>query len=157
MPQLQLPIFYEGINPISNDVGYEQRDGKIVYFCGTMPVFSHDIDDTAAFRTITSQLYVNGNVTQAQIVRAFGINAQALKRWVKRYRADGPGAFYQPRNARGKATVLTALVLEKAQSHLDNGQRVSEVAQSLKVGYDTVRKAVADGRLTIPKKTNPQI
>ena len=160
MPQLQLPIFYDGVNSITNDVGYEKRDGKVVYFCGSMPVFSHDEDDMDSFRTITSQLYVNGNVSQAAIVRAFDLNAQALKRWVKRYREDGPRAFYQPRNTRGKATVLTPLVLEKAQVLLDRGSNVSEAAKELEIGYDTIRKAIGDGRLSkpafTPKKTSPQ-
>ena len=117
-----------------------------------MPVFSHDEDDYDSFRTVTSQLYVNGNVSQAAIVRAFDIKGQALKRWVKRYIKDGPRAFYQPPKTRGKATVLTPLVLEKARAHLDNGLMMSEVASILEIGYDTIRKAVADGRLPKPKK-----
>jgi transposase-like protein len=153
MPQLQLPIFLDGVHNISADVGYEKRDGKIVYYCGSMPVFSHDEDDMDSFRTITSQLYVNGNVSQAAIVRAFDIKGQALKRWVKRYQTDGPGTFFKPRETRGKATVLTPLVLEKAQAHLDNGLSVSQVAATLEISYDTVRKAVSDGRLTKQKKT----
>ena len=171
MPQLQLPIFLDGINPITNDVGYEKRDGKIVYYCGSMPVYTHDEKDTAAFKTIACQLHVNGNATQSQIVRAFNLNDQALKRWVKKYRAGGPGAFYHPPKSRGKATILTPLVLEKAQCHLNirripatqdndlgrhNGLGVSEVAKTLDVGYDTIRKAITDGRLVAPKKTIPQ-
>lgn len=155
MPQLQLPIFLDGIQPITNDVGYEKRDGKIVYYCGSMPVYSHDQNDLAAFRTIACQLHVNGNVSQASIVRAFNLNGQALKRWVKRYRGRGPGAFFHPPKSRGKATVLTPLVLEKAQCHLNDGFGVSDVAKALEIGYDTVRKAIADGRLTAPKKTSP--
>jgi hypothetical protein len=40
MPQLQLPIFYDGVNSITNDIGYEKRDGTIVYYCGTMPMMN---------------------------------------------------------------------------------------------------------------------
>jgi transposase-like protein len=152
MPQLQLPIFHDGVNLISNDVGYEKRDGKVVYFCGSMPVFSHDEHDLASFRTITSQLYVNSNVGQAQIARAFGIRTQALKRWVKSYRED-PGIFYRPRKTRSGGTVLTRVVLEKAQHRLNEGMSVCEVAKELSVAYDTIRKALADGRLSALKKT----
>ncbi len=152
MPQLQLPIFYDGVNLISNDVGYEKRDGKIVYFCASMPVFSHDENDLASFRTITSQLYVNGNAGQAQIARAFGIRTQALKRWVKSYRED-PGTFYRPRKTRSGGTVLTPVILGKAQIRLDEGKSISEVAKELTVAFDTVRKALADGRLSSLKKT----
>jgi DNA-binding MarR family transcriptional regulator len=152
MPQLQLPIFYDGVNPITNDIGYEKRDGTVIYFCGSVPIFSHAEDDLDSFRTITSQLYVNGNASQAQIARAFGIKEQALKRWVKRYREKGAKAFYQPRKTRGKATVLTPEVREKAQIRLDQGSSGSETAKELGISYDVVRKAIADGRLSVPEK-----
>jgi transposase-like protein len=152
MPQLQLPIFYDGVNPITNDIGYERRDGSVVYYCGTMPIFSHQEDDLDSFRTITCQFYVNGNAGQTQIARAFGIKEQALKRWVKRYREMGPKTFYQPRKTRGKSTVLTPEVRARVQLLLDTGAVVSQIAKELGIGYDTVRKAVADGRLVIQKK-----
>ena len=154
MPQLQLPIFYDGVNSITNDIGYEKRDGSIVYYCGTMPIFSHREDDLDSFRTITCQFYLNGNAGQTQIARAFGIKEQALKRWVKRYRETGPKTFYQPRETRGKSTVLIPEVLARAQLLLDTGKSISGSASELEIGYDTVRKAVADGRLVMPKKTS---
>ena len=56
MPQMQLPIFSNGVNPITNDVGYEKKENTVVYYCGTMPVFSHSVDDLDSFRMIVSQL-----------------------------------------------------------------------------------------------------
>ena len=56
MPQMQLPVFYEGVTAITNDVGYEKQEDTVVYYCGTMPVFSHCIDDLDSFRMIVSQL-----------------------------------------------------------------------------------------------------
>ena len=53
------------------------------YAHGSMPVFSHDKDDIQAFRMITSQFYVNGNATQSQIARAFGVTLVSVKRAVK--------------------------------------------------------------------------
>ncbi len=151
MPQLQLPIFHDGVNPITNDIGYEKRDSSIVYYCGMMPVFSHQEDDLDSFRTITCQLYTNGSAGQTQIAEAFGINVQALKRWVKRFREKGSNTFYQPLETRGNATVLTPEVRTKAQLLLDTGTSVSETAKELDIGYDTVRKAIADGRLAKKK------
>jgi transposase len=154
MPQLQLPIFFDGVNPITNDLGYEKKDQTITYFCGSVPMFSHAEDDLDSFRAITSQLYINGNASQARIAQAFGIKEQALKRWVKRYRNQGGNkAFYQPRKSRGKATVLTPEVREKAQIRLDQGMGISQAAKELDISYDVVRKAVSDGRLITPKKT----
>jgi len=103
MPQLQLPIFQEGVNFITPELGYSLEDGQVVYLHGMLPVFTHGEDDTASFKMITSQFYVNGAAKQAQIVRAFGINPLALKRWVKKYRAEGPGTFFTEKRGRAKA------------------------------------------------------
>jgi hydroxyethylthiazole kinase-like sugar kinase family protein len=81
---MQLPIFSDGVTPITNDVGYEKKENTVVYYCGTMPVFSHAVDDLDSFRMIVSQLYVNGTVCQANLTRAFQIKPLALKRWVSR-------------------------------------------------------------------------
>ena len=94
MPQMQLPLFADGVTPITNNVGYEKKENPVVYYCGTMPVFSHAVDDLDSFRMIVSQLYVNGTVPPAHLTRAFQIKPLALKRWVKRYRADGARAFF---------------------------------------------------------------
>jgi transposase-like protein len=149
---MQLPIFSDGVIPITNDVGYEKKENAVVYYCGTMPVFSHAVDDLDSFRMIVSQLYVNGTVCQASLTRAFQIKPLALKRWVKRYRADGPRAFFQSRTGGSKPKVLTPEVRARAQSRLDQGRSLSEICAELGLNYDVLRKAVADGRLTKPLK-----
>jgi len=159
MPQMQLPVFYEGVNPITNDVGYERKEDAVVYYCGTMPVFSHAVDDLDSFRMIVSQLYVNGTVRQATIARAFHIQPLALKRWVKRYRAEGARAFFRSRPGGSRPKVLTAEVRARAQSRLEQGQTLSEIAAELALSYDVLRKALGDGRLKKPvkKKTTARI
>jgi DNA-directed RNA polymerase specialized sigma24 family protein len=42
-------------------------------------------------------------------------------------------------------------VRTRAQLLLDTGAGVSQTAKELGIGYDTVRKAVADGRLSLKK------
>jgi len=32
MPQMQLPIFPEGFTAITNSIGFQNRDGKVVHF-----------------------------------------------------------------------------------------------------------------------------
>lgn len=159
MPQMQLPIFSEGVTPITNDVGYEKKENTVVYYCGTMPVFSHAVDDLDSFRMIVSQLYVNGTVQQANLTRAFQIQPLALKRWVKRYRADGARAFFQSRHGGSKPKILTPEVRARVQDRLDQGQSLSEIAAELALNYDVLRKAVADGRLKRPvkKKTRARL
>lgn len=100
MPQLQLPIFQEGTHLITANLGYQRKDGQVTYLHGVMPVFLHDVGDTASFKMIVSQFYINGNAKQSELVRAFAIKPLALKRWVKRYREDGPGDFYIERRGR---------------------------------------------------------
>lgn len=149
---MQLPVFYEGVTPITNDVGYEKKEDTVVYYCGTMPVFSHSVKDLDSFRMIVSQLYVNGTVRQANIVRAFQIQPLALKRWVKRYRAQGARAFFQTRKGGSRPKVLTAEVRARVQERLDQGRSLSEIASELALSYEALRKAVADGRLKTPIK-----
>ena len=103
MPQLQLPIFQEGTHLITENLGYLWKDGQISYLHGMMPVFIHDVDDTASFQMNVSQFYINGNAKQIEIVRAFGINALSLKRWVKKYRETGPKAFYIEKRGRPRS------------------------------------------------------
>jgi hypothetical protein len=52
---------------------FEQRDGKVYYLNGHLPVYVHDKSDLATFRLFRTQLVINGNATQAQIARAFGV------------------------------------------------------------------------------------
>jgi hypothetical protein len=55
MPQLQLPIFPDGVTHITNQLAFTKRDGQVTYFNGHMPVFTHAETDVATFRMITSQ------------------------------------------------------------------------------------------------------
>lgn len=153
MPQRQLPLFPVGSTEITLDLAFEKRDGRVTYFYGTLPVFSHDESDTASFQMITAQFYVNGYVKQMDIVRAFGVSAISVKRAVKRFQEEGPQGFYVEKKTRG-AAVLTAKVLQQAQQLLDQGLEPSEVADQLAIKRDTLSKAIRAGRLHKPVKKN---
>jgi transposase-like protein len=146
MPQIQLPIFPDGVTHINGELAFKLENNEVVYFNGSMPVFTHDFRDVKTFRMITSQFCVKGNVKQADIARAFGIPAITVKRAVKKYREEGVSGFYKKRKAR-KATVLTEAVLLSAQQKLDSGKSRAEAAKELGVNYETFKKAVVDGRL----------
>lgn len=73
MVQRQLPLFPEGSTEVTHDLAFEKRDGRVTYFYGTLPVFTHDENDDASFKMITAQIYTNGYVKQMDIVRAFGV------------------------------------------------------------------------------------
>lgn len=94
MPQTRLPFFPEDIQLVNNYIGFQKKKGIIYYFNGAMPVFQHPESDYSSFRLFTSQLVVNGNATQAEIVRAFDVSSISVKRWVKKYREGGAAAFF---------------------------------------------------------------
>lgn len=151
MPQMQLLIFPEGLSLITANLGFERREDTITYIYGNLPIFSHDIDDLRTFKMFTSQLYINGIASQAEISRAFGVSKISLKRSVKLYREKGSAGFFEQPKRRG-AAVLTPTVVKKVQELLDQGQAIPEVAKTLSLKADTLRKAVKAGKLHKPEK-----
>ena len=93
MPQVQLPIFPQGVTFITPEIAFQCEEGKVCYFNGHLPVFIHDKTDLATFRMFSSQLVINGNATQAQIARAFGVPLVTVKRYVKLSSKEGPLRF----------------------------------------------------------------
>src|SRR5664279_836530 len=79
MAQLQLPVFPEGVTQLSRDLGVSCRDGRVSYYYGTLPVFTHDAKDIKSFRMFTSQLYLDGKVKQSTLVKVFGVSAISIK------------------------------------------------------------------------------
>jgi len=151
VPQLQLPIFPDGLTPITEDLGFQREGGKVVYFHGLMPVFQHDEGDLKAFRMFTSQLIGTGAVRQRDIVKAFHVPLGTVKRYMKVYRERGTGGFYRPPRRRS-ANVLTAEVQQRAQALLDEGKGVPEVSRTIQVAGNTLHKAIRAGRLHALKK-----
>lgn len=156
MPQIQLPIFPADSVEITSELAFKKESGKIVYFNGSMPVFSHDEHDLKSFKIITSQFYVNGNATQAEIARAFGVTLVSVKRSVKIYRTQGIDGFYASKKTRG-AAVLTDSILDKIQTHLDNDVPIADISAEFGIKKNTLSKAIGAGRLhqAAKKKTKP--
>ncbi len=151
MPQMQLPIFPAGFTQITNSIGFQNRDGKVAYFYGHLPVFQHDTEDVQSFRLFTSQLIVQGTVSQTEIVKAFGVPLITVKRYVKVLREEGSKGFFAERKRRS-APVLTAEVLSKVQALLDAGKSVREIGGETRVRADTLHKAIRAGRLAKKKR-----
>jgi transposase-like protein len=151
MPQVQLPIFPPGVTHINSEVAFEERDGKVYYFNGHLPVFVHEKSALATFRLFSTQLVINGNATQAEISRAFGVPLVTVKRYVKLYREGGAAAFFAPAKKRS-ASKLTAEVCQQAQGLLDQGLTVPEVGRQLGILSNTLHKAIRSGRLRAGKK-----
>ena len=157
MPQGFLPHFADAEEGYITDVlSYRKQDGSVYYFHGAFPIFNHPETDQKSFRLITSQFVVNGQCTQMEIVRAFGVSEISVKRWVKKYREGGPAAFFETPRTRG-AHVLTKDVLKQAQEFLNEGFSRAEIADRLGLKRNTLNKAIHAGRLVEPlKKTMPK-
>ena len=146
MPQLQLPLFRDGLTPINEDLAFQRADGQVVYFHGLLPVFQHGEKDLKSFRLFTSQLIANGTVRQRDIVRAFGVPLATVKRYMKVHREQGSAGFFRaPR--RRSASVLTPEVKQRVQAMLDEGKSVAEVSREVGVAGNTLHKAIHAGRL----------
>jgi DNA-binding transcriptional regulator LsrR (DeoR family) len=155
MPQAFFPIFAEAVVHINSNLAYKKEGERIYYFNGhQMPVFSHDETDIQSFRMIVSQFYVNGNATQSEIVKTFGLPPITMKRAVKLFREKGPAGFYISAQPERKPRVLTSEVVMKLQALLDEGVDLKEAAVKAGVKLDTLQKAVRDGR--VKKKSMTQ-
>ena len=102
-------MFPADVTEINDLVSFAKREGTVYYFNGPMPVFSHAESDRASFRMFSSQLVVNGNCTQAQLVRAFGISVISMKRYVKQYRQSAVNDNYSSLSATIKTHCDTGL------------------------------------------------
>ena len=151
MPQLQLPIFPEGVTHLTKETAFQCKDGVVTYFYGHLPVFQHNKDDLQSFRLLTSQLVINGSVRQADVVRAFAVPRVTVKRYVKLIRQQGAKGFFVPPRQRS-ASVLKGEVAVRAQTLFDAGKSVPEVARELDVLPNTLHKAIRSGRLHKAKK-----
>lgn len=146
MPQLQLPVFPQGATPINQHLGFIRQNNTVTYIYGNLPVFSHDVDDMRSFRMFSSQLYINGSASQAEICRAFGVSKISMKRSVKLYRKKGTAGFFEEPNRRGPA-VLTPEVLDTIQELLDSQWSIPDIARKMDLKADTLRNAVKAGKL----------
>jgi hypothetical protein len=146
LPQALLPLIPDGATPVSDRISVVQENQQWTYFCGVAPVFRHDQADRRSFRMFSAQLVCQGACRQIDVIRAFGVSANSVRRSVEKYRQEGAAGFYGTRKARGP-TVMTDEVITQAQRLLSQGCSRREVADQLSVRYDTLRKAINQGRL----------
>jgi transposase-like protein len=138
-------------HPITSEIAFQCEEGKVCYFNGHLPVFIHDKKELATFRLFTSQLVINGNATQAQIARAFGVPLVTVKRYVKLYREGRDGGLFAPPKKRS-ASKLSPPVCQEVQALLDQGLEVPEVGRRMGILANNLHKAIRSGRLRRPKK-----
>ncbi|HBZ55760.1 MAG TPA: hypothetical protein DEO88_10165 [Syntrophobacteraceae bacterium] len=145
--QLILPLIPPGATEINDRICVWRGEDRWVYFLGAYPVYSHSAGDHRMFRFITSQLIDAGACRQVDIVRTFGVSKSSVIRGSNRLRTEGVEGFLKVRQRRHGGNVLTPEALQRGQSLLDWGCSRRETADELGVRYDTLRKAINDGRL----------
>ena len=151
MPQALLPLIPEGATRINDRISVVRENDEWTYFCGIDPVFCHPEKDRRSFQMFTAQLVCQGICRQIDIIRTFGVSTNSVQRSVQKYSQEGIAAFYRPRKGRGP-TVMTDEVTTQAQELLIGGCSRQEVATQLGVRYDTLRKAINQGRLHEPDR-----
>ncbi len=153
MGQMILPLFVEGENNINDKVSYtyDKESDTIYYNLFTMPVYSHLKSDNRGFHIITSQLIINGHCRNCEIIKEFGVTAISVKRSVKKIRTEGLGGFFKEKATR-TSPVLTADIIVKAQTLLDDNKSRREVSDELSIKINTLSKAIQAGKLQEHKK-----
>jgi transposase len=149
MPQLQLPLIPSGTKSINNVWSVANTGSNWRYFCGLNPVFTHAAESLPSFRMFTAQLVCQGGCKQVEIQRAFGVSKNSVLRSVKKYQEEGAEAFFRPRNGRGPS-VITDEVKPRIEELFAAGKPPKEVAKELDIKYDTLRKAILQGRVGKP-------
>jgi hypothetical protein len=91
-------------------------------------------------------LVINGNASQSEISRAFGVPLVTVKRYVKLYRAGGPRAFFAA-GSRRRGRKLTPELLVEAQGLLDEDLKVPDAARRRGILTNMLHKAIRAGRL----------
>jgi len=151
VPNEWLPLIPSGATSVNDILSVVKDCGTWYYFCGLHPVYFHEEVDRRSFRMFTAQLVCQGTCKQVEIVRAFGVSKNSVSRGVKKYQQEGAEAFFRFRKGHG-GSVLTDEVRAKAQELFNLGGSKREVAEELGIKYDTVRKAVSQGRLSEPSE-----
>ena len=149
MRQALLPMIPHGATQINDLISVVRQDQQWTYFCSVQPIFQHPPGDRQSFRMFTAQLCCQGACSQAQIIRTFGVSKNSVLRSVAKYRQEGIAGFYRPRRC-GGSSVMTAEVIARAEKLLELDHTRREVAEELGVKYDTLRKAIDQGRVREP-------
>jgi len=147
MTQLLLPFISPGVTQVNPRVSVWENNDRWTYFLGEFPIYSHRADDQRMFRLSIAQLIESGACRQTEVINAFGVSKSGVIRAQNKLREGGSEAFFIDRRGRKGGTVLTPEVLDQAQSLFDEGLPRKEIAEELGVKYDTLRKAINDGRL----------
>jgi len=101
----------------------------------------------------TAQLCVQRTCKLVEIIKAFGVSKSSVLRSVNKYQHEGIEGFYKPRRTRS-ALVMTPEVIRLVEQQLAKGNSKADVARELDIPYDTLRKAIDQGRVEQPESSS---
>ena len=153
MGQLLLPIFPIDTRMITMTLGVREQNETVYYLHSGMPIFSHESGDLTKFRYITSNLIVQGLCTNQDIIDAFHVSADSVRRWKRKLLEEGEDAFFKSESRHGRSHKLLPAVLNRIQQKLNEGQSASSIAKEEGLSEGSIRYAISLGRL---KKTLPK-
>jgi len=142
-----LPLIPAGATQLSDILSIETFDEYTTYNCGCLGVFTHHKDDKNSYHMFIGNLIAEGQCKFSKVQKELGIPSSTLRRIVNTYKKKGPSGFYNTNRKGRGATVLTEAVKAKIQLMLDEEMPISDIAESLNIKYDAIRKAISDGRL----------
>ncbi len=147
MGQLLLPIFPADTRMITMTLGVREQDGSVYYLHSGMPIFSHESGDLNKFRYITSNFILQGLCSNQDIIDAFHVSADSVRRWKKKLMEEGEAAFFKEETRHGRSHKLLPDVLHRIQQKLNEGQSASSIAKEECLSEGSIRYAVKLGRL----------
>ena len=151
MGQLLLPLFSHDTTMITSILGYREQDGIVYYLLSGLPIFTHESDNHNKFRYITSNLILQGLCSNQDIVDAFQVSTDSVRRWKRALDIKGEKAFFNDDPRQGSSHKLLPVVLERIQIKLNKGESVNSIAKVEGVSEGTIRHAIKQGKLK--KKT----
>jgi len=151
MKEVILSLVPAGSTPLSDILSVDTVNDTIVYFQGILPMFSHPLNDKRSHHMFIGYLISEGLCKFTIIRDRLGIPNSTLRRIVNKYKVKGASGFYEENKKSRKGIILTDKVKHEIQAMLNGGFSVSVTAEHFKIKYDTVQKAIQDGRLYKPK------
>ncbi len=148
-----LPLIPYGATEISAIISVVNQNDIWTYFHGGLPVFRHDANDKKAFKMITSSFINQGLCRNIDIQKSFNVSKTSIIRNCKRFKKDGPAAFYNPIKRSSNASVLTKEKIIEIEELFELGLKRSEIAKETGIRHCTISKAIQQGRIVEKKKS----
>ncbi len=132
---------------ITPTLGVREDQGLVVYFHSGMPIYSHGVEERHKFRYCTSNFILQGLCRNVDIVRAFHVSTDSVRRWKKVLVEKGELAFFGEKERVRRSHKLIPEVLARIQKKLDNHQSVNSIAKQEQISEGSIRYAIGKGRL----------